>query len=81
MSIRTDQVAWRCESCNSILGYIDGTDILRVKYKDLYFFVNVISGASQVKCLCRKCGNVNDLIVKSQRKMEAPSVVELKKLA
>jgi len=70
--------AWKCSSCGSVLGYLDGTDILRIKYKDLYFYVNVIKGASLIKCLCRKCGKVNEVIAKSM-KMSGPAVIELEK--
>lgn len=69
---------WKCSSCGAVLGYLDGTDILRIKYKDLYFYVNVIRGASLIKCLCRKCGKVNEVMAKAM-KMSEPAVIELEK--
>ena len=58
---------WRCSECNAVLGFLDGSDILRIKYKDLYFFVFSLTGASQVKCLCRRCGKVNVIMVKATK--------------
>jgi len=70
---------WRCENCRAILGYFDGEDILRIKYKDLYFFVFSITGTTQVKSLCRKCGKINSIFVKSGKSQPSSSIVELEK--
>lgn len=46
--------AWRCPSCENILGYITSDlRVLRVKYKDFYMFVEE---AARVQTLCRRCG-------------------------
>lgn len=77
---KVEERKWECSNCHSTLGFIDGTDILRLKYKDLYFFVNVLIGTSQVKVLCRKCGKINTLIISTTpEKHLEPKVMELEK--
>jgi hypothetical protein len=47
-------IAWRCPSCENILGYT-GSDrrVLRMKYKDFFVF---IEEARSIVTLCRRCG-------------------------
>jgi|WetSurMetagenome_2_1015567.scaffolds.fasta_scaffold06397_4 hypothetical protein len=47
-------LAWKCSSCDSVLGYVTSDlKMLRMKYKDHYIF---IEEASRVTTLCRRCG-------------------------
>lgn len=51
--------AWKCLACDNILGYLSrNKEILRMKYKDFYVF---IEDATTVTTLCRKCGRENVL--------------------
>ena len=56
MAEQTDvkDLAWKCSSCDSVLGYITSDlKVLRMKYKDHYIF---IEDAAAVTTLCRRCG-------------------------
>lgn len=47
-------LAWKCSSCESVLGYVSSDlKMLRMKYKDHYIF---IEEALRVTTLCRRCG-------------------------
>jgi len=55
-------MAWKCSSCESILGYVSSDlKMLRMKYKDHYIF---IEEASCVTTLCRRCGKECFLVQK-----------------
>ncbi len=48
--------AWKCTACFAILGYTDASrEVLRIKYKDLYVYVN----GGEVTEICRGCGKAN----------------------
>ena len=48
--------AWKCIECFKILGYTDADrEVLRIKYKDLYIYIN----GGVVTEICRFCGKAN----------------------
>ncbi|RLI16865.1 hypothetical protein DRO41_00200 [Candidatus Bathyarchaeota archaeon] len=55
---------WRCDKCGALLGFVDLPDVLRIKYKDAYTLINVVTGKTEVKVVCRKCGFINTKILK-----------------
>lgn len=58
------KMAWLCESCKSILGFLDTENtILRIKYKDLYAFIE----GGKVTMICRSCGKINELTEKERQ--------------
>lgn len=55
---------WRCDKCGALLGFTDPSDVLRIKYKDAYTLISVITGKAEVKVVCRRCGYINAKILK-----------------
>jgi len=47
-------LAWKCPSCEAVLGYVTpDLKMLRMKYKDHYVY---IEEAVTITTLCRRCG-------------------------
>ena len=59
---KVDGIAWKCQSCTSILGFLDKEKAeLRIKYKDLFVYVK----GGEVRIICRSCGQQNTLSEKT----------------
>lgn len=64
-AIECRDISWTCTRCDTLLAYVDrGTKTtIRVKYKDLYFWVGSPAWA---RMTCRRCGAVNELLDEKQ---------------
>lgn len=56
--VKMEQRVWRCFGCNTIIGFVENDQIIRIKRKDLY----VETEGGRVKVMCYKCGKPNELI-------------------
>ena len=60
---------WRCRTCKAVLGFFEGNDMLRIKYKDLIVYISSETKRSltKVERVCRFCGAWNIAWLKGKR--------------
>jgi hypothetical protein len=57
---------WRCRACGFLLGIERGRE-LHVKYKDAEVWI-----VGNCRCVCRRCGEVNEVTVGASPRREEP---------
>jgi len=69
---------WRCRTCKAILGFFEGGDLLRIKYKDLIVYVTSETRKSltKVERICRFCGTWNVTWLKGKRESDSAPLKE-----
>ncbi|RLI02315.1 hypothetical protein DRO31_04440 [Candidatus Bathyarchaeota archaeon] len=78
---KQDEV-WRCRKCGAVLGYFDGKDFLRIKYKDLVVYISseTKNSITRVERICRGCAAWNVTFLQGKKEGNTPLKEQLERV-